>query len=242
MNIAGDLHTHTVACGHALGTVAENLAQARRLHHRFLAITEHCGAVPGAPHPWFFHNLMRMPREVDGVVVIYGAEANVVDRQGNVDLPEYFLAHLDLVVASAHLEAFTGDRTDPDYTDLYCALAANPHVDIIGHSGDPRFSHDCRQAVRAYRDHNKIVEINASSPVSRKGSEPICLELVRLCKEYGVKVALSSDAHCPQNVGAVSRGAALLEEADFPEELVVNASYESLKRELHARRGLILPH
>lgn len=242
MKIAGDTHTHTVACGHAMGTITENLAWAGRRGLRFMASTEHCEAITGSPPTWFFNNLMRMPREIDGVVLIYGVETNIIDIDGTVDMSQDYLQRLDWVVASAHMEQIDREgRTYEDYTNMYCALAENPFVDVIGHSGDPRFAHDCKRAVLAYRDHDKIVEINASSPISRKGSEPICREIALLCKEHGVKVVVSSDAHCPQHVGAVERGLALLEEIDFPEELVVNADYGRFCGELYRRRGLLLP-
>lgn len=242
MKIAGDTHTHTLACGHAMGTVTENLAWAARRGLRFMASTEHCEAITGCPPTWFFYNLMRMPREIDGVVLIRGVETNIVGPGGEIDLPEDCLKRLDLVVASAHVEQFPkGDWTSADFTAMYCALAENPLVDVIGHSGDPRFAHDCEAAVRAYRDHDKIVEINASSPVSRRGSEPVCRTLIGLCKQYGVKVTVASDAHCPQNVGAVDRALALLDEQDFPEELIINADYGRFRAELLRRKGIELP-
>lgn len=241
LSIAGDLHTHTLACGHAIGTVSENLGYAARRGHQFMASTEHCGNEPIAPHPWFFDNLMRMPRIVDGVVILFGAESNIIDRKGTVDLGIRYLKHLDLVIASAHVEPFEDEMGLDDYTEMYCGVAQNLLVDIIGHSGDPRFPHDCERAVRAYRDNDKIVEINAGSPKARPGSQPICREIVRLCKKYGVKVSVSSDAHCPQNVGSVEPALRLLEEEDFPQELIVNRSYESIRAEILRRRGIVLP-
>lgn len=241
LSIQGDLHTHTLACGHALGTVTENLAFAARKGHRFMAATEHCGRVPVAPHLWYFNNLMRMPREHDGVILLYGVECNIIDRSGTVDLPEWYLKHLDLVIASAHVETFEGDRSNPDYTEMYCAAARNPWVDIIGHCGDPRFSHDCVSLVRTCRDHGKIIEINASSPKGRRGSAERCREIAALCKQYGVMVSVSSDAHCPQNVGEVGDALDILREVGFPQELILNGSYEQLRRVLSQRRGTQLP-
>lgn len=243
IQIVGDTHTHTVACGHAMGTVTENLAQSAALGHRFLAVTEHTGfgAVPWGAHPWFFLNLMGMPRVVNGVVLLRGCEVNAVDSLGTLDLDEHILRRLDLVIASAHVESYRDSRDRDDYTELYLALAANPLVDVIGHSGDPRFTHDMDRAVRAYRDHGKIVEFNAHSPTSRCGSEPRCLELARLCARYGVPVLLSSDAHCPQQVGDTAASAALLTQAGFPSELVLNADYPRFRQAMEKRRGLQLP-
>jgi histidinol phosphatase-like PHP family hydrolase len=56
-----------------------------------------------------------------------------------------------------------------------------------------------------------------------------------------VKVVASSDAHSPQNVGAVAWSLAELSAQDFPEELVVNADYERFRAEIFRRRGLTMP-
>lgn len=241
LQITGDTHTHTVACGHAMGTVTENLAHAARLGHRFLTITEHTGSTPWSAHPWFFNNLIRMPRVVDGVVLLKGCEVNVLNAEGDLDLQPSLLNALDLVVASAHMESYVGSRERSDYTDLYLALAQNPLVDIIGHCGDPRFPHDLDRAVRAYRDHGKIVELNSGSVLSRKGSQPLCREVAQLCKRYGVPVVLSSDAHCPQHVGRVDDSAALAEEVEIPAEQVLNTNYGRFRAAMKTRKGLQLP-
>ncbi|MEG1943049.1 MAG: phosphatase, partial [Angelakisella sp.] len=57
MKIIGDTHTHTTACGHAYSTVLENIDYAASIGHRFLALTEHCPAMPNCPNNWYFANL-----------------------------------------------------------------------------------------------------------------------------------------------------------------------------------------
>ena len=243
MKIVGDTHTHTIACNHAMGTITENIEYAKRLGHRFMASTEHCCTMPYSPPLWFFNNLLwSMYREIEGVVFIRGAEANIVDIHGKIDMPEDYLRRLDLIIASVHYDAFDhGDWTYDDYTDMYCRVAENPYVDIIGHCGDPRFHYDYERAVQSFAEHDKIVEINGTSHLSRKGSEITCREILKYCKKYGVKLALGSDAHCPQRVGEVDVPLKMLEEVDYPEELVVNADYNRFRAELMRRRGIELP-
>lgn len=243
MNIVGDTHTHTVACNHAMGTITENAQYAKRLGHRFVAITEHCCTLPYSPPLWYFSNILRnQPHDIDGVFVLKGAEVNIMNVCGQVDLPEKYLSKLDIIIASAHHDAFeNGNWSRGDFTNMYCAVAANPLVDIIGHCGSPAYTHDYERAVQAYKQHDKIVEINSSSPHARPGSEENCREIIRLCKKYGVKIVASSDAHSPQNVGAVAWSLAELSAQDFPEELVVNANYDRFRAEFHRRRGVMMP-
>ena len=244
INIVGDTHTHTIACGHAMGTLTENAIYAKKHGLRFVAITEHSGNLPAAPIFWFFPNMLwHVPRVVEDVVVLRGAEVNIVNVNGEVDFPEDLMKSLDIIIASVHFsEVFEhGAYGVEDYTNMYCKVAENPLVDVIGHCGDPRFEYDFERIIQAFKKYDKIVEINAASPKSRKGGEEKDREIVRLCKRYGVKVTLASDAHAPQSVGMVQNCIKLLEEEDFPEELIVNANYERFRQEMFRRRGYLLP-
>ena len=58
-----DLHTHTVASGHAYCTIHEMAAAAAGKGLEILGITEHAPAMPGTCHNFYFHNLKVVPRE-----------------------------------------------------------------------------------------------------------------------------------------------------------------------------------
>jgi len=243
MKIVGDTHTHTVACGHATGTLTENAMYAAKKGHRFVAITEHSGDMPGAPIYWFFNNMLwHLPPMVEGIFLLKGIEANIVNIRGELDFPEEVMAKLDIVIASVHFsENFEhGDFTAEDYTNMYCRAALNPLIDIIGHCDDPRFEFDEERIVRAFRENDKIVEFNAASQKSRIGSEAKCRRILELCKRYGAKVTVASDAHAAQGVGEVQSCIDVLRELNFPEELVVNADYDRFCKEMHRRKGLQL--
>lgn len=244
INIIGDTHTHTVACGHATGTLTENAMYARRKGLRFVAITEHSGGVPEAPKDWWFGNLLRhVTNEAEGVVLLRGVETNIVSVEGRIDFPEQLMRKLDLVIASVHFkEVFEhGYHTAEDFTNMYCRVAENPLVDIIGHCGDPNFEYDLERMVRAFKENDKIVEINNSSPKTRRGSLEKCRTIIGLCKEMGVKIVVSSDAHAAQSVGNFDLSMELVREVDYPEQLILNADYSRFRHEMLQRRGLELP-
>ena len=69
-----DLHTHTIMSGHAFSTVQEMVCAARDKVLEYLGISDHGPAVPGACDPIYFRNLYVVPREIDGVKLLMGAE------------------------------------------------------------------------------------------------------------------------------------------------------------------------
>ena len=239
MNIAGDTHTHTLICQHAYSTLLENIRAAAALGHRFLVTTEHGPAMPGAPHEWFFENLRKaVPRQVEGVVVIKGCEADLMDLEGTLDVPDAGLARLDLVMVSMHRVTFPQGTTPEQRTAAWCAVAKDPRVDVIGHLGDPRFSADYETVIKAFRDGGQAVELNNSSPQSRPGSDQNCRRIAALCREYGVPVLLSTDAHFCTAIGHVEWSARVAEEAGIPEEQILNLSYRRFRDWLAARKGI----
>lgn len=239
MKIAGDTHTHTLICQHAYSTLQENVQAAAAMGHRFLVTTEHGPGMPGAPHFWFFENLRRaVPRELCGVVVIKGCEADLLDLDGTLDIPETALKKLDLVMVSIHQQPFLKGTTREERTAAWCAVAKNPLVDVIGHLGDPRLDVDYERVIRAFREGGQAVELNNSSPESRPGSEKNCRRIAALCKEYGVPVLLSTDAHFCTAIGKVDWAASVAEETGIPEEQILNLSYRRFRDWLAARKQI----
>ena len=134
MQIIADLHTHTLASTHAFHTLQEMAAAARELGYRALAVTDHAPAMPDAPHSWHFGNWRGLPRAVDGVAMLYGAEVNVMDTKGGLDLPDSLLRGMDWVVASIHSPCLPGLLTEREATRLWLGVVENPYVYCIGHS------------------------------------------------------------------------------------------------------------
>lgn len=223
MKIIADTHTHTIISGDAFSTLYENIQFAKKRGIKYLCMTEHvCSVLPGAPQPSYFKSQHALPREFEGIRLIRGVEANIIAYDGTLDMPEDILDWLDWVIASLHTGAIP-PATVKEHTSAWLAIAENPHVDVIGHCADPRYAFSIDETVRAFARNGKIVEVNNQSPVVRPGSREIALEVLTACKKYEVPVVLSSDGHFVSYIGGFAQAIALIEEADFPEELVLNA-------------------
>jgi len=78
-----DLHTHTVASGHAYCSLREMAKAASDKGLELLGITEHAPSMPGTCHKFYFHNLKVVPREMYGIQLLLGSEVNILDSQGS---------------------------------------------------------------------------------------------------------------------------------------------------------------
>ncbi len=236
MKIIADTHTHTLASTHAYSTILENIAYAKKIGLRAICNTDHGPAIAGSPQVWYFFNQKTLPEVIDGVILVKGIEANIVDYKGNLDVSNEQLDKLDWVIASFHQQVVV-PSTFEDHTNAYLAVAENPSVDVIGHCGEQTFFHDYERCIKAYKEHGKIVEINSHSFVVRGGSDKNCPTIAQLCKKYEVPVVVSSDAHFCTQIGGVSASVALLEEIGFPEELILNADYDRFLEVIKKKSG-----
>ncbi|MBQ8225785.1 MAG: phosphatase, partial [Bacteroides sp.] len=57
-------------------------------------------------------------------------------------------------------------------------------------------------------------------------------EIMRLCKQYEVPVILGSDAHISFDIANYEFLPPLLQETDFPEQLIMNSSVEAFRNYL----------
>lgn len=216
-----DTHTHTVASGHAYSTITENVRVAAEKGIKILAVTDHGPKMPGASHEYYFGNMKVLPREIMGVTVIRGCEANIIDYEGNIDISNWVQDRLELIIASFHEPCIKPGNRDENTAVLLKAMN-NPNVHIIGHSGNPVYPICAEQVVKKAKERDIIIEINNGSFSARKGSEENCVLIAKLCKEYGVKVVLASDAHMDYQIGDFSKAERILEAANMPEELIMN--------------------
>ena len=200
MKIVADLHTHTMVSQHAYSTTNELSLAAREKGLAALAVTDHGPGMPDGAIEHHFYCLAGLPNVVNGVTLYKGAETNIMDYTGTLDMNSSFLSRLDFVIASYHVECIAPLDIEA-HTHGWLAVIENPDVDCLGHCGNPVFSMDAETVVKACAKHKKIIEINASSFLIRPGSDKTCRNIAQLCKEYGVRIVVNSDAHSVWHVG-----------------------------------------
>jgi len=231
-----DTHTHSVISGHAYSTIDENIRYAASIGLELLALTDHGPGMKHTASRAFFANYHILPRKLHGIDILYGAELNIMDYNGTLDLDEEILRKLDIGIASLHPPCIPFG-TKKENTNALIKAMENPYVDILGHPGDPRYVMDVDAIFQAAKDTGTMIEVNNASLIPggfRAGSEVYLKELLLRCIKAEVPVILGSDAHFYTQIGDFSYCVKLLAELNFPEKLIINTSpqrfRESLKR------------
>lgn len=241
MNYLLDLHTHTVASGHAYSTIKEMAQAAADKGLKLLGITEHAISMPGTCHEYYFQNLKVVSRKQCGVELMFGSELNVIDYDGAVDMKQGTLEELDYTVASFHPPCITAGSREEN-TRAACRVMENPYVLILGHPDDGRYAMDYEQIVRVSKETGTLIELNNSSlnPKGfRKNAYENDREILTICMKLDVPIVVNSDAHIDADVGNHNFAQKLLDDIEFPEELILNDRPEEIKKRiLNKKAGL----
>lgn len=230
MLLEADLHTHTIASGHAFSTVKEMVEYAAMRGLKMMAITDHGINMPGGPHEYYFSQIMGLPNYISGVEILKGVEANIIDINGNLDMPVRILQNLDLVIAGFHTgTGFHGDSVELNTRALIAAIQ-NPYVHIIAHPGNPEFPVDIEKVVQTAKMAGKALEINNSSfSISRPGSVPRCNQLARIAARTETLVSINSDAHNCFVVGKFDDALDAAAKAGIKPNKVLNTSAQFIR-------------
>ncbi|GAV30957.1 MAG: phosphatase [Coriobacteriia bacterium] len=246
MRLLADLHTHTVASGHAFSTVGEIASAAAAKGLELVAITDHGPAVPGGAHLWHFWNSRTIPSVMSGVRVLKGCEANpVVDSDNGLDIPDEVLAALEFVAVGLHPECGYDGKDRVRNTEALVRAISHPLVDMITHPGNEEdFPVHLDAVIAAAVEHGVIVELNNFSFDERSGRHATRdreREFAQAACDAGAWIAIDSDAHIHTLVGEVSAAMAVAEEIGVPPERIVNRDAASVLEFLSARRARSWP-
>ena len=219
-----DVHTHTIVSGHAYSTIQEMAQEAANQKLQILGITEHAPSIPGTCDPIYFRNMHVVPREIYGIKLLLGAELNILDKDGTLDLDENYYRILDLRIAGIHALCWDGE-TREENTQGMLNVIRNPWVQIISHPGDGTADLNFKPLVIASGEQKTLLEINNSSLIPSRGKVQAYannLEILRLSRKYGVPVILGSDAHVSFSIADYKYLWKMIDEANFPKELIMN--------------------
>ncbi len=221
-----DVHTHTLASGHAYSTLRENISAAKVAGLELIGISEHAPRMPGSCHDFYFLNNEVIARDAYGIGLVIGAELNILDYSGSTDLPAQILEKLDYAIASLHNPCIMPGSVAENTAALIGAMK-NPHVVIIGHPDNPKYPVDFDKLAAAAQENHVLLEVNNSSYKAggyRTGSRENAAKMLAACKKYGAAVIMGSDAHIDLDVGNHKFSQEVIAQNNFPAELVVNSS------------------
>jgi DNA polymerase (family 10) len=225
-DLRGELHAHSDwSDGHA--SIEEMALGARKLGMTYLVITDHSRSL-GVANGLSIEKLWEQKLEIERVqekigkkiILLHGSEVEIL-ADGSLDYPDEVLEQLDLVFASLHSSL---RQSKKKITDRFIRTIQNPHVDCIGHlSGrllgkrDPA-DFDLDSILTAAADYNVVLEINSHQ--DRLDLNDIN---ARRAVELGVKLAITTDAHRPEQYATRVFGVGTARRAWVTSKSVVNA-------------------
>jgi DNA polymerase (family X) len=223
-DVKGDLQMHTPASD-GKNTIEEMAEAARKLGHHYIAITDHSKAVTVANGldekrmAAHIKTLHAADKKGLGIRVLAGSEVDIL-KDGSLDYSDEILEQLDVVVCSIH-SYFNLERAA--MTDRMLAAIENPYTQIIGHPTgrvllrrDP-LDYDMEKVLDACAKHRVAMECN---------SYPDRLDLkdvyLRMCKDRGVKVVISTDSHNAANLAFIRYGVTMARRGWLEKKDVIN--------------------
>lgn len=241
MRLFADYHTHTFY-SHGSGSVCDNAlaAQARGLSQ--VAIADHGPASLFGVGVASLNTFEHIRKDVDqanaqlpGLQVLLAVEANVVGKDGLLDIPPAMQRDFDLILAGLHimvrphawwdaLKVGLGNMSEKSAlvvnTDLLVSAVYRNRIAIVTHPG-LRLPIDTAELARACAATGTALEINT-------GHRHTGLRYVELVAQEGARLAIGSDAHTPERVGDLQYGLDLVERAGLQAEQVLSAMDDSV--------------
>ena len=236
-DIKGDLHVHTKESdgSHDLDTLVR---AAKKKGYSYIAITDHTKGL-GVAHGLDEKRLAAEIKLIDaanekltGFRVLKGTEIDI-RSDGRLDLADEALAGLDIVVASVH----SGFRqTREQMTRRIISAIRNPCVSVIAHPtgrliGErDAYAVDMEAVLKEAAKYGVAMEVNAY---------PLRLDLndmhVKLAKEFGVLLAISTDTHVSNQFDFMTYGVSVARRGWAEKKDVLNTlEYEQLIKRLKA--------
>lgn len=235
-----DVHVHSVASGHAFGTVSELLSVAKERGLSVLGVSDHGPGMAGAPQEGYFTMAPDFNRWPGPVKLLLGCEANILDLEGSLDLSPPTLAALDYVMAGLHARTAYDEvgSTYENNTRAVLACLESQSPDVLTHPVNSRFPLHLAEVVCAAARSGVALEVNArvlwNAPPSLVEEHRRFLEQA---VTEGAALILGSDAHIPPLVGDVTSLRPLFRVLQAARSRIVNADPERFLAWLQSRRG-----
>jgi len=222
-----DLHLHTVASGHAHSTVFEYIQQAKKLKMKVIGLSDHGpGSSEALGSEVYFRSLKRIPKIVDGIRVLKGIEANIINAQGEIDISADTVARLDYVMANFHAKTGYESQGEKKNTAAMIKAIQSGRLNIISHPFLNRvFSYDLKKVCEAACESNVLLELNLSG-LAKSRNEDYILPNVKIMLDavwrFKKKVLIGSDAHNIWELGDDSFLRPLKKKLGLSETMIIN--------------------
>jgi DNA polymerase (family 10) len=215
-DVLGDVHMHTTESdGH--NSIREMAEAALACGYRYIAITDHSknlGMTNGLDEKRALKQIAEVrtvDRAMEGRIRVFsGIEVDIL-ADGALDLDDEVLAQMEVVIAAVHTRF---EQSREEMTERVLRAMENPYVRILGHPTgrllllrEP-FALDMGAVLQRAAELGVAMEQNAAPE-----RLDLCDRDLRLAKEVGCRIVISSDSHDSRNLGKMGYGVKQLRRA-----------------------------
>ncbi len=223
--VRGDVHMHTSATD-GRDSIREMAEAALACGYQYIAITDHSknlAMTNGLDEKRALEQITQVravDREMGGRIRVFtGIEVDIL-ADGALDLDDEVLAQMDVVIASVHSRF---EQSREEMTARVLRAIENPYVRILGHPTgrlllrrEP-FAMDMAAVLKRAAELGVAMEHNAAPE-----RLDLCDRDLRLAKELGCRIVISSDSHDCRNLGKMHFGVKQLRRAWLTAEDILN--------------------
>lgn len=209
-DIKGDLQSHTNASDGKY-SLKDMVDKAKELGYSYYAVTDHSKRVSMA-NGLDEKRLRKQMNEIDilndqlnNIKILKSIEVDILE-DGKLDLSDNVLKDLDIVICSVH---YNLNLSKEKQTKRILKAMDNPYFNILAHPTGRRIGErdeielDLKKIMKEAKKKNCFLEINA---------HPDRLDLkdtyIKIAKDIGLKLAISTDAHSKANLENMKYGVA----------------------------------
>ena len=223
-DLQGDVHMHTVETD-GRSTIEEMAQAARARGYQYMAITDHSKNLAfanGLDDKRALEHIQRICKageQMGDIKIFAGVEVDILP-DGDLDLSDSVLAAMDIVIASVHSQF---NQEPAKMTDRLIKAIENPNTSVIGHPTGrillrrDAYSFDLDAVFKAASKHRVAMELNAYPD-----RLDLCDRHLRMAKERGVKIVISTDSHHTSHMEKIRYGVVQARRAWLTREEVLN--------------------
>jgi putative hydrolase len=142
---------------------------------------------------------------IDGVRVLFGVEANIINKNADLDLPENVLEKLDFVIIGFHDNCGYNNQGVEKNTEVLIRAMKNKYVKVVSHPYGLKIRINIEKVTKASIENNVLLELNASyffkGKINNKEIWNGIKIMTKILKENNQRILINSDAHSPYEIG-----------------------------------------
>jgi putative hydrolase len=166
---------------------------------KVIGISDHGSKTDSLATEVYFTTLRRIPKEVNGIRLLKGIEADIISPKGDIDISDDVIGKLDYVMASYHPNKLLKSGKVEANTKVIINAIKQKKINILTHPFTTHiFPVDVKKISEEACRNNVLLEVNLHYIKRFRENKEIMSNLknmVEVAKKNKKKIILGSDAH-----------------------------------------------